>query len=69
MREILHQFKNDYRVQYSTLECLQEAAENYLTQLFEDAFLCCLHRRRVTLDDKDLRLVLILRGPSDDGRK
>lgn len=69
VRETLQLFKNDFRMQSSTLECLQEAAENYITQLFEDSYLCCLHRQRLTLNDKDLRLVLILRGPTDTGRR
>lgn len=57
------------RLQSTTLDCLQEASEQYLTQLFEDSYLCCLHRSRVTLTDKDLRLVHILRGPLDSGRR
>lgn len=69
VREIMFQFKNDFRVQGATLECLQEASEAYLVQLFEDSYLCCLHRKRVTLTDKDIRLIQILRGPLDAGRK
>lgn len=65
----MQQFKNDFRMQTSSLECLQEAAECYLTQLFEDSYLCCLHRSRITLTEKDMRLVQILRGPLDAGRR
>lgn len=56
-------------MQSSSLECLQEAAESYLVQLFEDCYLCCLHRSRVTLTEKDVRLVQILRGPTEVGRR
>ncbi|XP_031637387.1 histone H3.3-like [Contarinia nasturtii] len=69
VREILQEFKNDFRLQSSTLECLQEAAETYLIQLFEDSYLCCLHRSRQTLTDKDIKLVQILRGALDPGRR
>jgi hypothetical protein len=41
---------------------LQEAAEAYLVGLFEDANLCAIHCKRVTLMIKDMQLVLRLRG-------
>ena len=41
---------------------LQEAAEAYLVGLFEDANLCAIHAKRVTIMAKDLQLVLRLRG-------
>ena len=68
VREVLQGCGTDLRVQSVTLECLQEATESYMVQLFEDCYLCCLHRARVTLTDKDVRLVQILRGPSEVGR-
>jgi len=52
-----------YRWQASAIQALQEAAEAYLVHLFEDANLCALHAKRVTLMQRDLRLALRLKGP------
>jgi histone H3 len=41
---------------------IQEAAEAYLVGLFEDANLCAIHCKRVTVMSKDMQLVLRLRG-------
>lgn len=60
-------FKNDYRMQGNAVKALQAASEMYLVQLFEDANLCTFHRRRVTLSDRDMAIVLTLRGPTDPG--
>ena len=40
---------NDLRFSSKSLSALQEAAEAYLTGLFEDANMCCLHAKRLTL--------------------
>lgn len=68
VREVLQGCGTGLRMQSVTLECLQEAAESYMVQLFEDCYLCCLHRARVTLSEKDVRIVQLLRGPSEVGR-
>lgn len=39
-----------------------QAAEAFAVRLLEDAYLCSLHARRVTLFPKDLQLVRRLRG-------
>ncbi|KVI08480.1 Histone core, partial [Cynara cardunculus var. scolymus] len=44
------------RWQAEALQALQEAAEDYLIQLFEDSMLCAIHARRVTLMKKDWEL-------------
>mmetsp|Transcript_677 Transcript_677/g.1621 ORF Transcript_677/g.1621 Transcript_677/m.1621 type:complete len:169 (-) Transcript_677:75-581(-) len=41
----------------------QEVCEEYLMNLFSDAYLCTHHRRRVTLSSEDVRLVRRLRQP------
>ena len=41
---------------------MHHAAEAYLVGLFEDANLCALHGRRVTVMDRDIRLARRLRG-------
>ncbi|KAJ8938523.1 hypothetical protein NQ314_011466 [Rhamnusium bicolor] len=68
IREILMEFDPiDRRIQVEALLALQEAAEVYLTYLFEDANRCAHHARRVTVGPKDIRLVLDIKGCSDPG--
>ena len=52
----------DIRFQSSAIMALQEAAENYMVQLFEDTLLCCIHARRVTIMPKDMQLARRIRG-------
>ncbi|CAI9271841.1 unnamed protein product [Lactuca saligna] len=44
------------RWQAEALQALQEAAEDYIVQLFEDSMLCSIHAKRVTLMKKDMEL-------------
>ena len=64
VREILHGKlgKMEIRMQRIAVEALQEAAEYYLTNLFDDANLCALHAKRITLQPKDMQLALRIRG-------
>lgn len=48
--------------QVKALEALQEATESYLVHLFEDANLCAIHAKRVTLMVKDIQLARRIRG-------
>lgn len=48
--------------QASALLALQEAAEAYLVNLFEDTNLCCIHGKRVTIMPRDIHLARRLRG-------
>jgi histone H3 len=43
------------------MEALQEASEAFLVGMFEDANLCAIHARRVTIMPKDLQLVRRIR--------
>merc|ERR1719277_1580860 len=45
-----------FRFEVQALLALQEAAEMFLVGLFEDAALCALHGRRVTIFPRDLQL-------------
>ena len=56
VREIAQDFKTDLRFQSAAVLCLQEAAEAYLVKLFDDANLCAIHARRVTIMPKDILL-------------
>jgi histone H3 len=62
VREISQDFKADIRYQTHALLALQEAAEAYLTSLFEDTNLCAIHARRVTIMPKDMQLAIRIRG-------
>lgn len=68
IREILMEHtKVHMKVERAALEALQEAAEIYLTQLFEDSNLCANHAKRITLKPGDMKLALIVRGITDPG--
>ena len=50
------------RWQADALTALQEAAEAYLVGLFEDANLCAIHAKRVTIMVKDIQLARRIKG-------
>ncbi|GLE00423.1 hypothetical protein PINS_up009180 [Pythium insidiosum] len=63
VREIQMEFTTrEYRWQAEALLALQEAAEAHLVRLFEDANLCAIHAKRVTLMVKDIQLARRIRG-------
>ena len=62
VREIAQDFKTDLRFQSAVILCLQEAAEAYLVRLFDDANLCAIHARQVTIMPKDILLARRIRG-------
>ena len=51
----------DFRFQSIAIQAIQEAAESYLVDLFEDTNLCAIHAKRVTIMPKDMRLAKRLR--------
>lgn len=51
------------RWQSQAILALQEAAEAFLVHLFEDANLCAIHAKRVTVMQKDIQLARRIRGP------
>ena len=56
-------FRKPYRWQAQAMLALQEAAESHLVGLFEDANLCTIHAKRVTIMPKDIQLARRIRGP------
>ncbi|GAB4844580.1 Histone H3 [Ancistrocladus abbreviatus] len=50
------------RWQAEALMALQEAAEDFIVHLFEDANLCAIHAKRVTIMKKDIELARRLGG-------
>ncbi|KAF7459350.1 centromere protein A [Cryptosporidium felis] len=55
-----------WRWNAEALHAIQCAAEAFLQGLFEDAYLCTLHSKRVTLLPRDIRLARQLRGRYGD---
>lgn len=56
---------SNLRWQVEAVNALQEAAEAYLVHLFEDANLCAIHSKRVTIMLKDIQLARRIRGPRE----
>lgn len=56
-------FSKEFRWQAEAMLALQEAAEAHLVGLFEDANLCTIHAKRVTVMPKDMQLARRIRGP------
>jgi len=49
-------------IKFYQTRLFKEAAEHYLVDMFEGANLCALHTGRVTLMQKDVKLLRQLRG-------
>ena len=62
VKELLQNARPHIKIQSAALGAIQEAAESFLVQLFEDANLCAAHAKRVTITPKDLLLSRRLRG-------
>lgn len=63
VKEIAQDYKPlDLRWQSSAIAALQEASEAYLVGMFEDANLCAIHSKRVTIQPKDIQLTRRIRG-------
>jgi len=56
VREIAQYYTNVPRFQAWAVLNLQEAAEAYLVGLFQDAQLCAIQGKRVTVVSKDIQL-------------
>lgn len=62
VREIAQDLRPGLKFQTSTIVALQEAAEAYLVDLFEDTNLCAIHAKRVTIMPQDIQLARRIRG-------
>merc|ERR1719263_1721354 len=65
VRQICRDLDGELRFQSQALYALQEAAEAYLTGVFEDANLCAIHAKRMTLMKKDMDLARRIRGDAN----
>ena len=62
VRELAQGQKDGIRFQASAVLAMQEATEAHIVNLFADTCLCAIHGKRVTIQPRDLRLALRLRG-------
>lgn len=62
VREVAQEFKDELRFQSTAIMALQEAAEAFLVARFEDANICAIHAKRVTIMPKDMQLAKRLNG-------
>ena len=63
VREVQLNFNlESLRWEAKALEALQTAAEQYIVEVFEDANLCAIHARRVTMMVKDVQLARRIKG-------
>ena len=60
VRETVEDFR-PFRVASLALKALQEATEAYITTLMEDANMCAIHAKRVTVMPKDIQLARRIR--------
>jgi histone H3-like centromeric protein A len=66
VREVTIYFTSrEFRWQRDAILALQEAAEAYMVGLFEDANLCAIHAKRVTIMVRDIQLARRIRGLHD----
>ncbi|CBK24944.2 uncharacterized protein [Blastocystis hominis] len=63
VKEIAERFtKEQLRWTLTAIEALQCATEAYLVSIFEDANLCTIHAKRVTVMVRDIQLARRIRG-------
>ena len=63
IKHVIHQQTNGqpYKMAREAMFAVQESAEAFMVQVFEDVNLCAIHANRVTIKPKDLHLALRLR--------
>lgn len=64
VREIAHEFKSDIRFKSGALLAIQDAAEAFLVSRFENTNRICIHAKRVTIKDTDMKLAARLENGS-----
>lgn len=60
IREILQDTNIEMQIAGKAVNALQESSEMFITQLFEDAKILAISRKRVTVEPRDLKLVQYL---------
>ena len=62
VREITQKRREELRFQSAAVLALQEAGEAFLVGLLQQANLCAIHAKRVTIMPKDIQLAQRIRG-------
>ena len=62
LQAIMMDIKPGFRVTREAVQAFKEATEMFAVDLFEDAKLCAVHGRRITLMKKDIDLARRIRG-------
>jgi len=62
VREVAQNWTNSPRFTASAVSALHEASEAFIIEMFQDANLCAVHAKRVTVMPKDIRLARRIRG-------
>jgi len=57
MMNLVGNNSRQFRIQALALDALQESCEQFLVRFFEEANLCAIHAKRVTLMTKDMQLL------------
>ena len=60
VKELIREIKPDWRVTGTALDVLQEAAEAFIVRFMEDANLCAIHKKLVTVDKNSMKLAGLL---------
>ncbi|KAM3445548.1 hypothetical protein MY3296_010175, partial [Beauveria thailandica] len=64
VRKICAEHGSQMRFQSTALGALQESTEQYIIKVLEEANLCAIHAKRVTIMPKDIQLALRIRQPT-----
>ena len=68
LKKMYTKLKDPSRMTVATVQCLQAASEAIITKTLEDANLCAIHTKRVTVQPKDLELAhRLMQKPSLSG--
>lgn len=62
MKDIVRPVKPDLHFQSMAVECIQAVVEAKMSKVFEDASMCALHAKRVTIMSKDFKLACRMNG-------
>ncbi|KAH0570571.1 histone H3 [Spironucleus salmonicida] len=64
VRAITRKRHAEFRFQNLALECLQQATEAILIRILSDCVMLAEHAKRVTIMDRDMRLLIMILRPS-----
>ena len=62
VKEIIQKWQEGLKLQSSAVLALQEAGEAFLVGLMEQANMCAIHAKRVTIMPRDIQLACRIQG-------